>query len=189
MTQENFDELLQFFKVLGNESRLRILGLLANGEQSVGELAAALAVKEPTVSHHLGMMKELGLVTVRAEGNVRIYQLDTKFLERMNRDIFSQDNLATLVDDTSENAQEQKVLKTYLEGNRIKEIPYRYQKRLVVLKWLVNQLEMDVRYSEADLSARLKEYHPDYAALRRYLVETGLMQREKGVYWRVAPAG
>ena len=39
MTQERFAQLLQFFKVVGNESRLKILGLLANEERSVGELA------------------------------------------------------------------------------------------------------------------------------------------------------
>jgi hypothetical protein len=31
----------------------------------------------------------------------------------------------------------------------------------------------------------LQEYHPDYAALRRYFIETGLMAREKGIYWRL----
>ena len=93
MAQEEFDKLLQFFKVLGNESRLKILGLLANDERSVGELAKLLDVKEPTVSHHLAMMKELGLVDVRAEGNERIYRLENKFLETMSKDIFSQDNL------------------------------------------------------------------------------------------------
>ena len=59
MAQDNFTQLLQFFKILGNESRLQIVGLLANGERSVGELADALRLTEPTVSHHLAMMKEV----------------------------------------------------------------------------------------------------------------------------------
>jgi len=97
MTQQQFNHLLKFFKVLGNESRLKILGLLANEERSVGELAELLGVREPTISHHLAMMKQLGLVQVRPEGNNRIYRLDTAALERMSKDVFSQDNLATLV--------------------------------------------------------------------------------------------
>ena len=187
MTQERFAQLLQFFKVVGNESRLKILGLLANEERSVGELAELLELREPTISHHLAAMKQLGLVDVRAEGTVRIYSLNTKFLEAMNRDLFSRENLATLVDDTSENVWEQKVLQTFLEGDRIKELPSRHKKRLVVLKWLANQFEVGARYSEPEISGRLEHYNPDYASLRRYLVDYGLMEREKGVYWRTEP--
>lgn len=185
MTQDNFSQLLQFFKILGHESRLQIVGLLANGERSVGELAAALKLTEPTVSHHLAMMKEVGLLGVRAEGTTRIYWLDTTFLERMSKNIFSQANLANLVPAEQEENSAQKILQTFLEGARIREIPARRQKRLVVLQWLVNQFEPGIRYPEAEMNARLKQYHPDFAALRRYLIENGLMQRENGLYWRI----
>ena len=185
MSQDNFTQLLQFFKTLGHETRLQIVGILANGERSVGELATALKLTEPTISHHLAMMKEVGLLGVRAEGTTRIYWLDTKFLERMNKDIFSQANLANLVVEDKEDSPEQKVLQTFIEDNRIKEIPAKRQKRLVILKWLVNQFEKGVRYPEAEMNARLRQYHPDHAALRRYLVENGLMQREGGFYWRI----
>lgn len=187
MAQDNFSQLLQFFKILGHESRLQIVGLLANGERSVGELAEALKLTEPTVSHHLAMMKEVGLLGVRAEGTTRIYWLDITFLERMSKNIFSQDNLATLVPAEKEENSAQKILQTFIENNRIKEIPAKRQKRLVVLQWLVNQFEQGVRYPEAEMNTRLKQYHPDFAALRRYLIENGLMHREQGVYWRIDP--
>ena len=189
MSQEKFNRLLELFKIFGNESRLKILGLLANEERSVGELAELLGLKEPTVSHHLAAMKTIGLVGVRAEGTVRVYWLDTKFLEGMSKDLFSQTNLATLVDDTSENAWERKVLQTFLEGDRVVEIPARHKKRIVVLTWLAKQFEMGVHYPEPELNERLQRYNPDYASLRRYLVDHGFMQREKGVYRRVEPAG
>lgn len=187
MAQSSFEQLLQFFKILGHESRLQIVGLLANGERSVGELAAALQLTEPTVSHHLAMMKELGLLGSRAAGTTRIYWLDTTFLERMSKDIFSQANLATLVPEEKAEDATQKILQTFLEEGRIKEIPAKRQKRLVILQWLVNQFERGVRYPEAEMNSRLKQYHPDFAALRRYLIENGLMQREGGIYWRIDP--
>lgn len=185
MAHEDFDKLLQFFKVLGNESRLKILGLLANEERTVGELAALLDVKEPTVSHHLAMMKGLGLVDVQAVGNERIYRLENKFLETMSKDIFSQNSLATLVDDQAENTWEQKVLKTFVENGRITAIPSRYKKRQVILNWLIEKFEWERRYTEAEISEMLQAYHEDYAALRRYFIETKLMAREKGIYWRI----
>ena len=186
MGQEKFDTLLQFFKVLGNESRLKILGLLANEERSVGELAVILGVKEPTVSHHLAMMKELGLVDVRADGNERIYWLDGRYLEETSRDIFSQNGLATLTTELeTADAWEQKVLNTFVENGRIRAITTKRKKRQVVLRWLVEHFEMGVKYPEAEMNKRLTNFNPDYAALRRYLVEEGLMQRANGIYWRV----
>lgn len=185
MSEEQFATLLQFFKALGNESRLKILGLLANQERSVGELAEFLNLREPTVSHHLAAMKEIGLVDVRAEGNVRIYRLETRALEKMSRDLFSQENLATLATDEADDGWEQKVFRTYVTNDVLKQIPTQYKKRMVILRWLATKFEMGATYTEKEISERLKQYNPDYAALRRYLVETRLMQRENGVYWRL----
>jgi DNA-binding transcriptional ArsR family regulator len=185
MATEHFDHLLQFFKVLGNESRLKILGLLANQAWSVGELAQFLELKEPTVSHHLAAMKELGLVHGRADGNTRIYELDTKFLETMSKDIFSQATLATLVEDASADGFEAKVKKAFIQDGRLKAIPSREKKKLVILNWIVQQIEPDKQYPEQELNQLLNTFHPDHASLRRYLVDYKLMQRESGIYWRI----
>ncbi len=184
MTQESFDRLLQFFKALGNESRLKIIGLLANGERSVGDLADMLDVKEPTVSHHLAILKELGLVRVRGEANVRYYRLDTSGLEEISRDVFSQNNLATIVTPAHELTPKEKVLRQYVVDGRIREIPAKHQKLQFVMEWLAEQFEVGVRYPEKELNQLLQAYHPDHAALRRYLVDYGMMQRDHGIYWR-----
>lgn len=183
--QEQFTTLLQFFKVLANESRLKLLGHLATGERSVGELAQLVELREPTVSHHLATMKELGLVTVRADGNVRYYRLDNKSLERMSKDVLSRSKLATLVDDPSSRTWEDRVLQAFVQNGRIKEDPAQAKKRKVVLRWLAEQIEPGVRYNEKEFNELLHQYHPDHATWRRYLVDEGLIRREKGVYWRV----
>lgn len=186
MSQPQFNQLLTFFKALGNKNRLQILGLLANAERNVGELALILDLKEPTVSHHLAIMKDLGLIKMRAEGNVRVYWLNDDFLEQMNKDIFSASNLATLVDnEKTAETWEEKVLKTFVQNGRLTDIPARQKKRLVVLKWLVDQFEHGEHYPELTFNELLKQYHDDHASLRRYLVEERLMAREKNVYWRL----
>lgn len=185
MSEKQFQKLLTFFKVLGNESRLKILGLLANKERSVGELAAALELREPTVSHHLATMKELGLVNVRAEGNARIYWLDVKFLEGMSKDILSQAQLAELAPTDSETLWEQKVLRSFVEDGRLTQLPARRKKQVIIMKWVANHFEYDTRYPEADLNEALKKLHNDHASLRRYLIDHKLMARENNVYWRL----
>ncbi|HEV2366010.1 MAG TPA: metalloregulator ArsR/SmtB family transcription factor [Caulobacteraceae bacterium] len=72
---------LEFFKALANDSRLRMVGLLAERERTGGELARALGISEPTVSHHLAMLARLGLISTRAEGTTRRHRLDTARLE------------------------------------------------------------------------------------------------------------
>lgn len=184
-TETQFDTLLQFFKVLGNESRLKIMGLLANDERTVGELAALLCLREPTVSHHLAAMKDLGLIDVRVEGNNRVYFLNNSFLDGMNRHIFSTKSLANLVQEEASDAWEDKVLRYYVADGRLKSIPNKQKKLRVVLAWLVTHFEEGRQYHELEMNERLKRFHPDSAALRRYLVEERLMARDKNnMYWR-----
>lgn len=193
MNKEQFQTLLQFFKALADESRLKILGILANQECSVEELAALMQLKEPTVSHHLAKLRELNLVTMRPEGNSRIYQLDSEVLQSISKEIFTTEQLASLIEDVDTEAWESKVLKNYLEIEHsstgivqtLKEIPASRKKRLVILKWLANKFELEVHYSEREVNDLLKTYHPDYATLRRELIGYQLMQRENGVYWRL----
>lgn len=68
------------FEALGDPTRRRILVLLAGGEQPAGAVVAALreqaAISQPAVSQHLRVLRDAGLVTVRADGTKRLYALD-----------------------------------------------------------------------------------------------------------------
>ncbi|MEZ4518655.1 MAG: metalloregulator ArsR/SmtB family transcription factor [Chloroflexota bacterium] len=184
LTEEQFDKLLRFFQVFGNESRLKIIGHLANGDRSVGELADLLDLKEPTISHHLSEMKALGLVTVQPQGTMRIYHLDSKALERMGKDIFAQPNLAALVD-TRDMSEDERILHTWVKDGRIVDIPVQEKKKQVIVRWVADQIDPDRRWTEKEFSEWLSQFNEDYAFLRRYLVDSGYMARDKGVYWRV----
>jgi predicted transcriptional regulator len=192
MNNEKFQILLRFFKALADESRLKILGIVANQECSVEELAALLQLKEPTVSHHLSRLKELNLVRMRTDGNAHLYQLDNETLQAISKEIFTPEKMASLVENVNTEAWENKVLKTYIEGDfrnsqepqRLKEIPASRKKRFVVLKWLVGKFDINVNYTERVVNEVIKRYHPDCATLRHELVGYQLMNREEGVYSR-----
>lgn len=185
MGEAEFDQLLRFFKALADESRLRILGILATRECSVEELAARVGLREPTVSHHLNKLKELNLVRMRAEGNSHLYSLDAPRLRALSRDLLTPEQMATLVEPAG-TAWEQKVLRDFLvEGGRLKEIPASRKKREVILRWLVSKFDEGVRYTEAQVNERIKLHHPDFATLRREFIMTKLMAREAGLYWRI----
>lgn len=79
---------------------------------------------------------------------------------------------------------ELKVLDNFMEGGRLKSIPARHSKRMIVLRFLAEQFKPGERYAESDVNWILGRFHPDFAALRRYLVDEELMQRRESIYWR-----
>ena len=62
-------------RALGDETRVRLIDELAAGEATVSDLAARLGLDQPRVSTHLGVLREAGLVEVRAAGRQRAYAL------------------------------------------------------------------------------------------------------------------
>lgn len=64
------------FAVIAEGTRRQILENLRDGDKAVGELVVELQVSQPTVSKHLKVLREAGLVTMRAQGQKRFYSLD-----------------------------------------------------------------------------------------------------------------
>jgi DNA-binding transcriptional ArsR family regulator len=72
------------FEVLAEESRRRILDLLLERERPVGDLVGQLALTQPTVSKHLKVLRDAGLVDARTEAQRRIYRLRTEPLREVD---------------------------------------------------------------------------------------------------------
>ena len=188
MSSEELARMLAYFKAMADESRLKILGTLATRECSVEELSELLGIKGPTVSHHLTKLRELGLVTMRAEGNTHLHALDVGALHALGKTLFAREAIASAVSDMDAEPWERKVLDNFLEGERLKTIPAARKKREVVLRWLVERFTPEERYPEARVNELIAASHHDVETLRRELIGAGLMQRERGVYWRPASA-
>ena len=183
MTDQDTAALLRHFKALGNESRLKLVGLIADRERNVQELAALLALKEPTVSHHLAILNDAGLLALRVDGNTHWYRLDLDALNRINRSVFATD-LTRVPYEVDGEMWEREVLQNFFEGDRLTRIPETRKKRWAILKWLAGRFAVDSRYTEAEINAVLKRHHPDAATLRRELVGYGMLERSKGIYCR-----
>ncbi len=73
------------FEVLAEPRRRQILDLVRDGECSVNELVARLAINQPAVSKHLRVLREAGLVRVRADEQRRLYRLSPDPLRELDR--------------------------------------------------------------------------------------------------------
>ena len=78
--------LSEIFKVLGDETRTKILYLLAQKELCVCDLAAVLEMSMPAISHHLRLLKMLRLVKNRREGKMVYYSLDDDHILNLIRE-------------------------------------------------------------------------------------------------------
>jgi len=179
------ETLLEFFKAMADKSRLAIIGLLAGGERSVQELAAALELREPTVSHHLAILKAQGIVTARAEGTTRWHALDRDALERMAKRVL-EPAAAKPAAPHGVSAADSKVLAGFVDADgQLRQIPASRKKRGAVLRWLMADFAGDTRYSEAEVNERIQAHHWDSATLRRELIGHHMLARKDRIYWRL----
>lgn len=70
------------FKVLADDNRNRMVLLLGEKEQTVGELEKSLGLSQSSTSQHLKILNDAGLVTIRKHGNFRIYSLKKEALKK-----------------------------------------------------------------------------------------------------------
>ena len=200
METQNSDQLLEMLKALADESRIALLRILNEGEQTVGDLARMVELGEPTVSHHLTKLRETGLVTLRMAGNQRFYRVNPGGLARFKKLAAEVEQMPpkpeVVVNDTGwVNAlgwpeEEAQVLREYIVNGKLTRIPGKLKKANVIVKWLATLFRPGPVYSEADVNTIIKSvYAADYVSLRRDLIEGGYLRREPGggKYW-VDPA-
>ena len=75
-SEADLEPLVALFRLLSDKTRLNILTLLARGERNVTSLCEELRLPQPTVSHHLGLLRMSNLITNRRDGKQVFYELD-----------------------------------------------------------------------------------------------------------------
>jgi len=181
-TSEHNEAMVNFMRLLGNADRLKIAGVLGLESLTAAQLAERLQISLETVQQHLELLVSADLV--RAQGSA--YTLESKTLEYLSRQVLAQSHPPSAVQDFDGDEYERKVLSSYIaHDGSLKAIPNQHKKLLVILHHLVKIFEPGQHYPEKQVNDMLRKYHGDTAALRRYLVDSRLLAREKGVYWRV----
>ena len=72
------------FEAIAEPNRRRLLELLRSGEKAAGDLVKATGLSQPGASKHLRQLREAGLVSVRAEGQKRLYRLEAEELAALD---------------------------------------------------------------------------------------------------------
>ncbi|TKJ30976.1 DUF2087 domain-containing protein [Blastococcus sp. CCUG 61487] len=163
--------------LLADPARLRVVAALALGATTIEEVAEASGLTLKEVALAARRLARAGLV--HRDGHALGLHSE-QFGAAARAAAEAAPAPAPLSDDPAEDA----VLSAFVRDGRLLSIPAHRGKRLVVLDHLVRVFEPGIRYPEREANVLLAVWHPDVAALRRYLVDEGLLSREAGVYWR-----
>lgn len=79
--------LSETLRALADPTRREILRLLGEGDRAAGEIPAAFDISAPSVSHHLSVLKQAGLVTSRREGQSIIYSLNSTVVQEFLQEL------------------------------------------------------------------------------------------------------
>ena len=180
------DELLGFYKALADANRLKIVGLLAQGEYAVEQIAEMLDLRPSTVSQHLGKLLRARLVSARPDSYYNTYRLERGVLEATSQRLLARETMPAVTADIDLDAYDRKVLSIFCDSSgRILRSPAQRKKFEVVLRHVAKAFTPGVRYTEKQANEILSSYSDDTATLRRSLVACGMMEREGGggKYW------
>ncbi|HYT38084.1 MAG TPA: DUF2087 domain-containing protein [Acidimicrobiia bacterium] len=166
--------------LLADDDRLRAVAALAlaGGPASTAEVADAAGLDLRRAARALGRLA--GAAVVDQDGDA--YRL---------RPVVFREALDSLgkperppAPDSGLGADADKVLRVFVRDGKLTQIPAVHGKRRVVLDWLARLFEPGQAYPETEVNEMLSAVHPDYAALRRYLVDDEFLHRRDGFYWR-----
>ena len=158
--------------------RLAVMGHAAVGPVSLEELSEELDEQPRRVAEAIGNLRTVGLLTE----DLRLDRGQLRALAAsLPRDPAPDPGI---VSGALWSQEEQDILNRFISGDRLREIPGSRSKRRVVLERLAMEFEPGIRYEETEVNFALQLWYPDYAALRRYLVDEGFMDRADGSYWR-----
>ena len=160
------------------DNQENLLRLMHEG-RSDADIAAQLGVSPSTVRHQRFMFREKAK---QAKAYLALFELSVGRATPQADQTVPVHSRATMVDDRYQvtRGEEEAMLKAAFESFsplRLRAFPRKEKKKIVVLRRIAQEFALGEAYTEKQVSALLREVYPDFATLRRYLIEYGFMTR------------
>ena len=169
--------------LLAERDRRAVFAALVLGADTLAEVRRATGIDARGATRAIHRLVEGGLVIEGADGTLVL--LAESFTIAARAAAAARASAPRGIDGADDlDRAAAKVLRTFVQDGRLVQIPAQHAKRLVILEWLSQEFEPGRRYSEAMVNLVLGRFHADTAALRRYLVDEGFLDRDAGEYWR-----
>ncbi|MEY2571722.1 MAG: hypothetical protein QOE63_2072 [Acidimicrobiaceae bacterium] len=164
--------------LLADAERRRVVAALVLGATTIDEVKRATGLDTRAVATALSRLIDAELVLRTVDGDHFLVD-----------EAFRQAAIAAAPSDGGDEhagapPDAARVLRAFVRDGRLLSIPTAHAKRLVLLDLLAQDFELGHRYPEREVNAILRRWHDDTAALRRYLVDDGFLERKASEYWR-----
>ncbi len=166
-------ENLTLLKLLADETRLRIINILAEGDSYVELIATKLELTPATVCYHLKKMEAAGMVNCSRAQFYIIYSLNGDIFDRPLRDLLITGDKTV----DKEEAYEREVIATFFKYGRLTRLPAQRKKQEIVLREISRRFEPDRDYPEPEVNAIISEIYDDFCTVRREMIGCGIMTR------------
>ena len=177
------NDALMLFKVLADDTRLRILQALNEKEMYVELLAERLNLTPPTISFHLKKLQDAGLTDARREQYYTVYSLRKEaFGISLAQLLFSSDD-SKAAEDLREEQYRRKVLKSFMPEGTCKALPAQIKKRMIIYEEIIRRFDPKRSYTEPEVNEVIRQVHEDFCSVRRDFIGLGWMHRKDGVYY------
>ena len=166
-------------KALADPTRLRLVRTLLEAPRYVEELAAALALSAPTVSHHLKKLEAAGVVSRRKDQYYVVYSVRREVLERTLVEVVAEGTETVGAEQQRLDAYRRRILETFIVDGRVRRMPAQRKKRLVVLDALAMDFARGRDYPEAEVDRIVSRRYDDYCTIRREMVDARILERRR----------
>ncbi len=178
-------EVIKLLKCLADKSRLLILKSLIKEPMYVELLAQRLHLTPPTISFHLKKLEDANIVKASKEKYYTVYSINEDVLKSAIIDLIKGESSEEDIQNRREEEYRKKVLESFFEYGKLKNIPVQRKKRLIVLEEMAKAFEFDKVYTEREVNIIIADFNDDFCTIRREFVTEKIFVRNDGMYTRV----
>jgi hypothetical protein len=181
------DKVVNYHKALADPTRIKILILLAERELNGQILAEKLCVTPATITHHAAKLRAASLINERRDKNTIYFSLNHYFIKNnasaTENLIYRKDKGGLAILEDEQKRLKESVIKNFFTNEgKLKSMPVQLKKKLIVLELLVSKFEKGRKYNEREINEFIKNFHGDFATIRREFIMHQFMFRENQIY-------
>lgn len=186
-TNQDSADVDAIIRTLCDSDRLRIISFISQEAHSATILSEKMNLRLGEIMRHLEILSKANLITEHKTTRDHTYKFNPQSLEALARQKLAKPSDYADLDPFDLDHDQEKIVSNYTRSDgSLKMLPTKTKKIIAILEYISNSFEIEKDYKEKEVNTILNRFHPDHTTLRRYLIDYGILHREKDGtrYWR-----
>jgi len=169
----------EFLVALRDRTMLETMLAVSGEGMTIADLANQLGTSSAAVGKAVGILGAAGLIKTERDGHLRLLHLDLTPLDDLRVEIDRAEAGASAV------ASVPGEIAQFFRGSLLQQMPAQHARQILILRFLVEDFDMDLDYAEPEVNQIIGRRYSDTATIRRGFIDEGLMTRSSGIYRRI----